>query len=59
MIIAYQRIIRDAVSVEPRAALAWTGVVATLPVSFRSDVATCAGDADVRFPVIAKPGQAD
>ena len=61
MIIAYQGIIGDAVSVEPHAALAWTGVVAILPVSVKcwNDVAACAGDTDVRFPVIAKPGQAD
>jgi N-terminal domain of NWD NACHT-NTPase len=58
MIIAYQGIIGDVVSVEPHAALAWTGVVAILPVSVKC-VATCAGDTDVHFPVIAKPSQAD
>jgi hypothetical protein len=43
MIIAYQGIIGDIVSVEPHAALAWTGVVAILPVSVKcwSDVAIC------------------
>jgi hypothetical protein len=36
MIIAFQQIIGDAVSAEPHAALAWTGVVAILPVSIKS-----------------------
>ena len=33
MIIAFQGIIGDVASVEPHAALAWTGVVTLLPVS--------------------------
>ena len=33
MVIAFQDIIGNAVSVEPHAALAWTGVVIILPVS--------------------------
>jgi hypothetical protein len=36
MIIAFQQIIGDAISAEPHAALAWTGVVAILPVSIKS-----------------------
>ena len=61
MVMAYQHIIGEIVSVEPHAALAWTGVVTILPVSTESlsDVAISAGDTDVRFLVIIKPGQAD
>ena len=43
MIIAYQGIIGGILIAEPHAALAWTGVVAILPVSVKclSDAAIC------------------